>query len=141
MIKSTNNESKRNRITGINYVLVSEATVRDFPGQYIQVLVTGWNDIKFSSVEFTETESVNGEFVIQELLLKIFGSDFELDQLIRSVIGNELLIQLLYANGDVKIMGTEDCPVILAHSFTGSPVSQTLSTTRNSAEKAKYLLS
>ena len=139
-MNTTPNTTKRNRISLIDFVLLSEATVRDFPGKFIQVTTTGWNSIQFSSVEFSEYQPSNGEFVDQELNIFINGTDSSIDQELQLLCGNEVLIRLTYANGDVKIVGTEENPILLESSSTGSPVRQTLSTKRKSAEKSKYPL-
>lgn len=124
----------------IDYVLLSEATVRDFPGKFIQVTTTGWNALKFSSVEFSEYQPSNGDFVDQELNIYINGADPTIDQELQLLCGNETLIRLTYANGDIKIIGTEENPLLLTCLSSGSPVRQTLTTKRKSAEKAKYPL-
>lgn len=133
----SNNDSKRNRIIEVDYVFVSDATVRDYPGRYIQILVSAWNPMKYSSVDFTESDPTNGNFIDQELSINLFGSDLSTDQIINNVTGREVLIRLKYATGIYKVIGTEDNPVLLMHSSSGSPVLQSLSCSRKSAEKAK----
>ena len=139
-MKSTSNATKRNRIQSLDYVMLSNATVNDFPGKFIQVLTTVWIPFKFSSVEFTESEPVGGDFVEQDISIIMYGSDSTIDQEIQSMVGNEILLRLTYSNGDVKIVGTEENPVLLGCTSSGTPVKQTFSTKRKSAEKAKYLL-
>lgn len=135
------NSTKRNRIIGIEYALLSESSVRDFPGNFIQVMTSSWQDLKITSVEFTETEPSNGDFIEQELAIVINGEDSILDSLLQTMTGNEVLLRLTYSNGEIKIVGTEENPVVLARTKTGSPVQQILSSKRKSAERAKFPIS
>lgn len=139
-MKSNSNETRRNRIARIDYCLLSDATVNDYPGSFIQVLATSWVPVAFSSVEFMESNPINGDFVEQELNISLSGTDRDIEQETESVCGNELIIRLTYTNGEVRIIGTEENPVLLGCTSAGSPVRQTLSCKRKSAEKAKYLL-
>lgn len=140
-MEKASNTTKRNRIVAIDYVLLSEATVRDYPGKLIQILTNGWNALNFSSVELLESELGNGDFVDQELTVIVSGSDSAIDQELGLLSGNEVIIRFTYSNGDKKIMGTEENPVLLSCSSTGSPVRQTLHSKRKSAEKTKYPIS
>lgn len=141
MIKASGNSSKRNRIVGVDYLITSEAIVRDYPGQFITVVGGAWLPIKFSSIDFQENEPTTGGFVEQTLAIELFGSDQELDNGIRSLTGNEVLIRLTYASGSVKVIGTAENPVIFSHGSAGSPVKHNLTSERRSAEPAKALLS
>lgn len=135
----SNNSDKRNRIIGIDYVLNANATVNDFPGKLIQVLVTEWFPIKFTTVTFTESDETNGEYVVQELNIVLSGTNSDIEKQIRDLTGRELLLRLTYSSGMSSVVGTEENPVILSDSSTGSPVQHTLSSKRNSGEKAKQL--
>ena len=136
----SSNSEKRNRIIGIDYVLNANATVNDFPGGIIQVLVVEWFPIKFTSVTFTESDPTNGEYVAQELNIVLSGTNSNIEKQIRDLTGRELLLRLTYSSGMNRVVGTEVNPVLLSHSSTGSPVQQTLETKRISAEKAKLLV-
>jgi len=137
----TQNLDRRNRIIGLSYVPSSEATVNDYPGKGIQVLVIEWIPIKFTTVSFVESDDTNGEFVVQELTIIMSGNNDEIEKQIRNLTGMEVLVKLEYMSGLQKIVGTEHNPVLFSASSSGSPVQQTLSTKRNSAEKSKLLLS
>jgi len=141
MIKASGNNSKRNRIVGVDYLFTSEAIIRDYPGHFIIVIGAQWLPIKFSSIDFQENEPTTGGFVEQQLVIEVFGSDQDLDAAIRSLTGNDVLIRLTYASGDVKVVGTSENPVVFTHSSSGSPVKHTLVSERRSAEPAKNLLS
>jgi len=140
MIQASGNSAKRNRIISIDYLLVSESTINDYPGNYIQVLSTGWISVKYSSIEFTEEDEGTGDFITQKLDINLFGSDDTMEQAMKSIIGKEIIIRLTYATGQQKIVGTGENPVILQHTSSGSPVKHTLSFERNSSEKAKIPL-
>lgn len=135
----TSNSEKRNRIVALDYVLNSNATVKDFPGGPIQVLVTGWLPIKFSTVSFTESDPTNGEYVSQELSIILSGTNSDIENLIRDLTGRELLLRLTYSSGLTKVVGTEENPLLFSAGSSGTPVQHTLETKRNSAEKAKTL--
>jgi hypothetical protein len=139
MIHVKENGSKRATICGVDYVMNNHATVKDFPGSMITVLVTEWVPIRFSSISFTENDEVNGEFVSQELTINVKGIDNDTEQNLRDIAGQGVLVRLKYTNGVYKIVGTEENPVVLSLSSEGSPVNQSLVSKRNSAEKAKYL--
>lgn len=137
----TRNSDRRNRIIGLSYVFNSEATVNDYPGKGIQVLVIEWIPIKFTTASFVESDDTNGEFVVQELTIIMSGTSEDIEKQIRNLTGKEVLVKLDYSSGLKKVVGTEHNPVLFAASSTGSPVQQTLTTKRNSAEKSKLLLS
>ena len=136
----TSNSEKRNRIIGIDYILNSNATVNDYPGDLIQVLVSEWLSVKFTNVTFNESDPTNGEYVTQELTIMLTGTNSEIEKMIRDITGRELLLRLTYSSGMVKVVGTEDNPVVLSACSFGSPVQHTLESKRNSAEKAKSLM-
>lgn len=139
-MKATSNEIRRNRIISAHYTLLSDATVIDYPGKNIKVLTSSWTEIKYSSINFSEALAANGNFVEQELELLMFGSSSEIMDHVHQLIGNEVLIKFTYSNNEVKIFGTEENPVLLLHSSSGSPVQQRLYTKHFSAEYSKYLI-
>lgn len=134
------NSEKRNRIIGLEYVLLSDATVRDYPGNFIQVLTSDWNPLPFTSISFNESDSTNGEYINQEIAIVLTGTNSEVEKTLLDISGRELLIRLKYGSGMEKVVGTEENPVILAVGSAGSPVQHTLETKRNSAEKSKALM-
>lgn len=140
-MEQPNNATKRNRIVRLDYVFLSDVTVIDYPGNFIQVITDSWVPVPFSNMDFMETDSISGGFVDQDMMITRSGYDDSLEQEIKSMIGNELLLKLTYQDGTSKIVGTEQNPVILGWSSSGSPVKQTLSCKRKSAERAKNPLS
>jgi hypothetical protein len=139
-MKILENKNKRSAICKIDYILISEAIISSFLGNDIFVIAE-WKQVKFSSADFQETDETNGEPVKQELTILISGSEKEAERTIRELCGRELLIRLQYSNGETKVIGTEDNPVLLSHSSSGVPAVQTIYSKRNSAEKAKHLQS
>jgi hypothetical protein len=139
MLQVKDNGSKRAIICGVDYVLNSMATVKDYPGSIIMVLVSEWIPIRFSSASFTESDDTNGEMVSQELSIELKGMDPNSEKDIREIIGQAVLIRLKYNSGVYKLVGTEENPVILSHHTNTSATSLNLVSKRNSAEKAKYL--
>lgn len=141
MISIDNNNDRRSDICKIDFVYTSQAIIRDYPGKDIYVKTSEWTPIKYSSATFQESDELNGEPVVQELTVKISGGNEDAEQLIRNICGLEILLRLTYSNGNQKIIGTEDNPVLLSHTSSESPRVQMLHSKRNSAEKTKYLKS
>lgn len=139
MLQVKENGSKRATICGVDYVLNSLATVKDYPGSNIVALVNEWTPIRFSTATFTESDETNGEMVSQELSIELKGFDPLSEKEIRSMTGVSVLIRLKYTSGIYKLVGTEENPVVLSLKTNVSPTSMSLFSKRNSAEKAKYL--
>ncbi len=141
MINISKNTDERSDIYQISFVYTSLAIIRDYPGPEIFIHTFEWKKLNYSSATFQESDEINGEPVSQELNIKLNGSNEENSQTIRDVCGRQILVRLDYSNGEEIIIGTEDNPVALSHTSSGSPIVQTLFFKRNSAEKAKHLKS
>lgn len=134
-----NNNNKRNRIIEIWYAELNGVSMVDYPGNYVSCFGT-FEKMRYSTAELVESESVNGDQIEQNFSIISRGLSSELDIILSQITGKYLVFKLVYENGEIKILGTKDNPVVLSRESSGSPVSNTLSCKRNCAETAKYLL-
>ena len=134
------NSDKRNSLVSVAYSEPSGLQFIDYPGNKAYLSGT-FIPISYSEANFTESDSENGAPVDQELNIIIRGQNESTDDLIVEITGKYLILKLGFMNGDVKIIGVPDNPVVLISSSAGNPVVNTVSTKRNSAEKTKYLVS
>ena len=139
MIKNTSNSAKRNALIGVSYSEPQNLLFVDYPGTTATCTGT-FEVIKLSEASFLETDPENGAPVDQDISIIIRGQSKETDETIHDVTGKYLILKMTYLNGDVKIMGTPDCPVILISENSSNPTINTLSCKRTSPEKAKYLV-
>lgn len=87
-----------------------------------------------------ESEPANGEQVEQEISIVVPASGQEMDDFLNNISSNYGVLKLVYSNGDSKLLGSNDNPVLLTMKKTGILVKQTLYAKRFSAEKAKYII-
>jgi hypothetical protein len=135
----SSNSDKRAFICRAFASQVDKTQYVDYPGN--KCVVTGdFSEVKFSDVSFTESEPLNGEPVEQNLQFIFRGQSYDSDVTSKLLTNNLNIIKLHYSNGDVKIVGTKDNPVILSPSKSGRVVELTLESKRFCAEQAKYLI-
>lgn len=139
-LQISENKNKRSRICKISYAFASDLIINNYPGDSIQV-IGNFSDVRFSSANFSEILEANGEQYNQELLLEIKGNDSDTQKTISDLTGKYIILKLEYTNQEVKIVGTNESPLMLLHQQSGTPVVNNLSFSRNSAEKAKYIIS
>lgn len=139
MIEIKSNSDKRSDISKVSYIDALNSQFVDYPGNYCEC-VGNFLPIKFSSVSMVEDDAENGAPISQELSIDIRGQNQDIDNQVLQVTGKYILLKLEFSNGDVKIVGTKDNPVVLSTLKSEKPLMTTLSTTRTSAEKAKYLV-
>lgn len=138
-MKITENKNKRARICKIGYACISDLVIINYPGSQIQI--TGdFKNIAFSVASFSEIMEANGEQYLQELIIEMKGNDPAVQKEISEITGKYCLVKLEYTNQEVKVIGSEESPVLLIHEQSGNPVINKLSVSRNSPEKAKYLI-
>lgn len=139
MIKISKNSDKRSDIEEVWFSESANLDFVDYPGNYCRC-VGDFERIKFSTAEMQEDEPENGSSINQEINIILRGQNTEVDDQVLAIGGKYIVLMLKFSNGDTKIMGTKDNPVVLAALKSGKPLATTLSSTRTSAEKAKYLL-
>lgn len=139
-LQISDNKNKRSRICKIAYAFASDLVINNYPGENIQV-IGNFSNILFSSASFSEILEANGEQYIQELIIDIKGNDPDAQKTIADLTGKYTILKLEYSNSEVKIVGTDESPLMLIHEQSGTPVVNRLSVSRTSAEKAKYPIS
>jgi hypothetical protein len=139
MIKISSNSDKRSDIVEAWYAEPTYLDFVDYPGNYCQC--TGdFEQIKFTSASITEDEPENGAPVNQEIQIFMRGQNSETDDKFAEICGKYIILKLIFSNGDVKIVGVPNNPVVLSALKSEKPLATTLSVSRTSAEKSKYLL-
>ena len=131
-----NRNDKRAAICRLAFLPISGATVRNTPGNpTIQVRGT-FTPLPISSGEFEETET-NGNPIEQELEAVITDTSVAKLQEYRTLLADYGLLLVTLTNGDQRIIGTDEFPVLVSTELSGSPQTLTLSFKRNSPEPAK----
>ena len=133
------NKEKYNRIIGIMYSDANAVAMVDYPGNYAKCVGT-FTELQFSEANFTESNVENGAPVDQQLDIIVRGQSEESDNEILSIVGKYLVLKLIYLNDKAKLLGTPDNPVVFTVTSGGDVIENTLSVTRISAEKAKYMI-
>ena len=139
-MKITDNKNKLSRICALAYAAVPDVLMVDYPGNYAKCSGM-FTEIAFSEALFDESEPENGSPVKQTIDITLRGQSEESDAECTDIAGKYLLLKVAYTNGNVKLVGTPDNPVVLSAKTGGSPVETKLLCSRFSAEKAKYMLS
>lgn len=131
-----NRNDKRAAICRMSFLPIGQATVENFPGtDTIRVRGT-FTNIPVSSGEFIETEEP-GNPVEQELEATV--TDTSADHLtnLRHLFAQYGLVLLDLTNGESRVVGTEEFPVLVSTELSGTPAALTLSFKRSSPEPAK----
>ncbi|MEA4975978.1 MAG: hypothetical protein VB046_09610 [Paludibacter sp.] len=118
---------------------VDKMSFVNYPGDMCRLDGTS-NEIHFSDISFSESESVNGEPIEQNLQFVFRGQSQTFDRDSKLLIGKPNFIILHYSNGDIRVVGTKDNPVFFSKSKSGRVVENIIESKRFSAEPAKYLI-
>ncbi len=113
-----------------------KATVENLPGDGEIKLVGEYTWIPISEAEFKETRK-NGNTVEQELEAVITDTGKEEIDEITQLFSDYGILILFYTNREMKIVGTQEFPVLVETSVSGRPQAITLSFKRESPEPAK----
>lgn len=132
-----NNLDKIAQICGVGFCAIDFCDVVNHPGSD-EIKVRGvFSDYRFSKVEWKEEESESGE-IKQEF--KATGTDMS-ENLMNVSKGFfkefGVLVLLKFTNGKKMIVGTDEFPVYVEVSTSGSPQVTTYSFKRSSPERAK----
>ena len=131
-----NRNDKRAAICRLAFLPIGQATVQNKPGQPgIQVQGT-FTKLPISSGEFQESET-NGNPVEQELEAVITDTNAGQLEEYRRLLADYGLLLVTLTNGDQRVIGTDEFPVLVSTELSGSPQSLTLSFKRDSPELAK----
>lgn len=131
---------KRAAICRLAFLALSKATVQNTPGNpTIQVRGT-FTQLPISSGEFQETET-NGEPVEQELEAVITDTSAAKLAEYRTILAEYGLLLVTMTNGDQRVVGTDEFPVLVSTELSGTPQALALTFKRNSPEPAKMFSS
>ena len=131
-----NRNDKRAAICRLDFLPISQATVKNQPGNNLIQGSGSFSPVPIASGEFRETEE-QGAPVEQEL--EAVETDTGSGRLaeIRELFAQDGLVRLTFTNGEQRIVGTDEFPVHVNAELSGSPQTLTLSFRRDSAEPAK----
>ena len=131
-----NRNDKRAAICRLAFLPIGQATVRNKPGNpSIQVRGT-FIQIPIASGEFQESET-NGKPIEQELEAVITDTNADNLNAYRNLLADYGLLLVTLTNGDQRVIGTDEFPVLVSTELGGSPQALTLSFKRDSPEPAK----
>ena len=131
-----NRNDKRASVCGLEFLPIGQAIVEDLPGNP-HIKVTGsFTRIPIASGEFRESEEP-GNPIEQELEAVVTGTSTEILATYRNLFVNYGLVRLTMTNGDRKVIGNNEFPVLVSTNLGGSPQQLTLSFKRESPEPAK----
>lgn len=131
-----NRNDKRAAICRLAFLPIGQATVLNKPGNpSIQVRGT-FIQIPIASGEFQEGET-NGNPIEQELEAVVTDTNADNLTAYRNLLADYGLLLVTLTNGDQRVIGTDEFPVLVSTELGGSPQALTLSFKRDSPEPAK----
>lgn len=131
-----NRNDKRAAICCLAFLPIGQATVRNKPG-YPSIQVRGtFTPIPIASGEFQESET-NGNPIEQELEAVVTDTNADNLTAYRNLLADYGLLLVTLTNGDQRVIGTDEFPVLVSTELGGSPQALTLSVKRDSPEPAK----
>lgn len=135
------NQDLRSSICKIHYSPASECSVIDVPGQNWVQVIASWEQLDYLSAELKEEEPIKGEMINQEINIRILGKSAEIDKQLNDIVSKPVILKLDYTNGENRVVGNTENPVILSQENSGVLPGTNLRSKRTSAEKSKILQS
>ena len=135
-----NVNNKRAQICKMSFISIDAAEIINYPGDIFIKVKGEWSVIPISSGQFKEEYSPEA-ITEQELKVVVTDTGIDVSKKLRKMFSSYGLILLEFTNGDSKVVGTEDFPVVVILQESGSPAVFNLSFKRRSHEPAKYLKS
>lgn len=134
-----NRESKRSSICEIELISLAEATVSCIPGDP-KITVSGtWDKLDYSTVEFSEQLSSDGTGYDSNLTISFSDSSPSKSSEVLSWCGIYVLAKLRYTDGSVRVVGTDQFPVVFSFSGEGAPHALRLTYKGTQPESARFL--
>lgn len=134
------NHTKRNQICGLKFIPLAEAEIFNLPGSD-SIKVTGnMEEIPIASGEFTE-EVTDGSPTKQTLSANITDTGQVTYANFRKLFNQEGILVIQLTSGEKKVVGTDEFPVLVTTTLSGSPAAYQLTFDRESPEPAKFLQS
>ena len=135
-----NRNDKRAAICRLAFLELSKATVRNTPGRRYIGVRGDFINLPISSGTFEEKET-NGDPVEQELEAVITDTNAEHLADYREMLAEYGLLMVTMTNGDERVIGTDEFPVLVSTELGGTPQALTLTFKRTSPEPAKMFSS
>jgi hypothetical protein len=137
-----NREDKRAQVCAMSYLPPSVSPMVNLPGSdSIRLNEMLAIPIYISSGEWKEKVEAVGKPVEQELKATVTDTSSTSERELRTLLGAEGILLLSFTNGETKVVGTDEFPVLISVERSGSPGMLTLSFKRLSPEPAKRLSS
>lgn len=134
-----NRESKRSSICGVELISLAEATVSCIPGDP-KITVSGtWDKLDYSTVEFSEQLSSDGTGYDSNLTISFSDSSPSKSSEVLSWCSIYVLAKLRYTDGSVRVVGTDQFPVVFSFSGEGAPHALRLTYKGTQPESARFL--
>lgn len=131
---------KRIQIYAMGYLPVKDAQVINCPGTLDIKVAGAFHKIPVSAGEFKE-KIEPGTLIEQELNATVTDTGVMTLAELRVLFFQEGLLLLKMTNGEEKVVGTDQFPVLITAEISGSPSKMKLSFKRNSPEPAKIFKS
>lgn len=135
-----NNSNKRNEVCGLEFIPIAEAEVDNMPGHNVIRLSGSTTRIPISKGEFTE-EITDGTVVKQTFSAVVTNTGMANTLSLRLLLGQEGILIIHLTNGEIKVVGTDEFPVMITLTQSGTPSVHELTFDRESPEHAKFLQS
>jgi hypothetical protein len=132
-------ESKRASICRVYFIALAESTVSNIPGLPQIKVVGDWVKLDYSTAEFDEEDSSDGNFYDVNLSISFSDSSPEKLRELIAWLGIYILVRLDYTDGTSRVVGTDQFPVVLSLSGKGSPHSLIFSYKSQQPELSKFL--
>lgn len=134
------NHTKRNQMCGLKFIPLSEAEIVNYPGSDTIKVTGNMTEIHISSGEFTE-EVIDGSPAKQTLSANVTNTGQVTYANFRQLFNQEGILIIQLTSGDTKVIGTDEFPVLVTLTLSGSPAVYELAFDRESPEPAKFLQS
>lgn len=131
-----NQNDKRTAICRMDFLPLSQATVQNLPGNPDIKVQGTFIPVPISSGEFRETKE-EGNPIEQELEAVVTDTSSARLTELRELFAQNGLVILTLTNGEQRVVGTDEFPVLINTELGGTPSSLSLSFKRNSPEPAK----
>ena len=125
---------------GFEFIPIAVAEVDNLPGHNVIRLSGSTTRIPISKGEFTE-EITDGTVVKQTLSAIVTNTGMANTLSLRLLLGQEGILIIHLTNGEIKVVGTDEFPVMITLTQSGTPSVHELTFDRVSPEHAKFLQS
>lgn len=133
-------ENLRSQICGLMIASSNDITVNDVIGaDTVSITGNGFINYPFQKIEFSETKSKSGDYVVQELKATLTDNSINANAYYDEMLCTNRIIVLKYSDGNSKVIGNNESPISFVIEKSGVPAVATLSFKRYSAEFAKFL--